>query len=33
MSAYKVTTASHDLSIYEFTVTHLAHDMRDVCEK
>ena len=33
MSAYKGVTASRYLSIYELTVTHLAHGMRDVCEK
>ena len=33
MSAHKGPTASHYLSTYELTVTHLAHDMSDVCEK
>ena len=33
MWAYKGATASCYLSTYELTVTHLAHDMSDVCER
>ena len=33
MSAYKGTTASRYLPTYELTVTHVAHDMSDVCER